>query len=322
MPLGLLDERALRLPDRLADRVDLAAEPEPHVERDLVVPRAAGVELAAHGADLFDEAALDVHVDVFELDAVREDARLELLPHLGEAAEDRLELRLGEDAALGQRARPGLAPLDVLGPEPVVERQGGGEGAGRAIGGLGEAPAPRALRRRVGHRGTPAADAAPSAARSEAISSMIHPVTSARSPWVTRCRGVRNRRGLPKRTLSGTRRGTKKRRAARAWKGPEIAAGTTGTPDRSATSATPGWPRTSRPWRLNGPSGKMPTTPPCSRMRRARRMAPGSGRASETGIEPTWSWKYGWRGVARYTRGMTRKLIFRGRAEASTTPSR
>jgi hypothetical protein len=88
------------------------------------------VELPPDGADLLDEAPFDVHVDVLELEPVGEDARLELLPHLGEPAEDRLELGLGEDAALGQRAGPRLAALDVLGPEPVVERQGGGERPG------------------------------------------------------------------------------------------------------------------------------------------------------------------------------------------------
>ena len=101
-----------------------------------------------------------------------------------------------------------------------------------------------------------------------------------------------------------------------------MAAGTTGTPARSASAATPGWPGTSRPSRLKGPSGKMPMMRPASSARSARLIAPGSGRERFTGMEPMRRWKAGWSGLAWYTRGMTRKEIGRGTATPSTTPSR
>ena len=69
-----------------------------HVGGDLVVARAAGVELAGERADLLAEQALDRHVDVLvgllELEAVGADP----LAHPVEAGDDLLELVLVEDA--------------------------------------------------------------------------------------------------------------------------------------------------------------------------------------------------------------------------------
>ena len=65
---GPADERPLQLARaRGGHGVDLVADPEPQVGRDLVVAAAAGVELAADVADAVDERPLDVHVDVFQL---------------------------------------------------------------------------------------------------------------------------------------------------------------------------------------------------------------------------------------------------------------
>ena len=43
------DERALQADDLAEQRGDFIAQPEPHVERDLVVARAGGVEFRAGG---------------------------------------------------------------------------------------------------------------------------------------------------------------------------------------------------------------------------------------------------------------------------------
>src|SRR2546426_274555 len=113
-----------------------------------------------------------------------------------------------------------------------------------------------------------------------------------------------------------------KRRRTSASYVPTIPAGTTGTPDRNARSATPGNPGSSRPRVLNGPSGKIPTTRPRASASSARRSAPTSGRARLIGMEPRWRWNKGWNGVARQTRGMTRNEIGAGTATLRTTPSR
>ena len=77
MLLGAGQQRRLDLdpPRRLVE--DLA-EVEPLVERDLIVPGAAGVELAADRPRHLDEPPLDVQVDVLELPPEREGAALEL----------------------------------------------------------------------------------------------------------------------------------------------------------------------------------------------------------------------------------------------------
>ena len=66
---GELDQRALQLGEQRADRVDLVAQPEAHVGRDLVVARAAGVQALAGIAGELDQARLDVEVHVLEVDA-------------------------------------------------------------------------------------------------------------------------------------------------------------------------------------------------------------------------------------------------------------
>ena len=207
MGFRLLDEGGLDVAEGEPDGLDLGPEPEPHVHGDLVVPGPPGVDLAAHRPDLLGEPALDVQVDVFELDPVGEGAVLELDAHLGEPSEEGLQLRFREDAALGEGAGPRLAPLDVVGPEPVVEGQGGREGHRRGGGALSEATAPEGIRSR--HRGTPVGAASGRSSTSRvAISSMMQPVISARRRCVRGRRLYRaNRRGGPKRTRRGTRRG-------------------------------------------------------------------------------------------------------------------
>ena len=76
---GDLDQRALQLGEQGGDQVDLVAQPEAHVGRDLVVARAAGVQALAGIADELDQARLDVQVHVLEVDLPVELAALDLL---------------------------------------------------------------------------------------------------------------------------------------------------------------------------------------------------------------------------------------------------
>ena len=82
--LGPADECPLQRPQPGGHRVDLVADPQPQVGRDLVVAAAAGVQLAADVADPVDQGPLDVHVDVFqvlaELELAGGDFPADLLP--------------------------------------------------------------------------------------------------------------------------------------------------------------------------------------------------------------------------------------------------
>ena len=84
-----LDQRALHVAEQQGDVVDLVAQPQAHVGRDLVVARAAGVQALAGIARELDQARLDVEVHVFELDLPRERAALDLFGDRRHAAPDR-----------------------------------------------------------------------------------------------------------------------------------------------------------------------------------------------------------------------------------------
>ena len=123
--------------------VDLVADPEPQVGRDLVVAAAAGVELAADVADAVDERPLDVHVDVFELLAEGEVAGGDFLADLLQAGDDLVPFVVGEDADLGEHVGVGDRAADVLGVEPAVEAHAFGELLDAAVRRLVKHTAPR-----------------------------------------------------------------------------------------------------------------------------------------------------------------------------------
>ena len=60
-------------------RVDLAAQPQPHVGGHLVVADAAGVQALAGVADQLRQARLDVEVHVLQLELPLEAAGLDLV---------------------------------------------------------------------------------------------------------------------------------------------------------------------------------------------------------------------------------------------------
>ncbi len=92
MRLGAFHQRSLRLGNAPVDAADDVAEVQPLIERDLVVPGASCVELAAHRTHQVDESALDVHVDVFEFPPEGEGPALELGPDGFEPVEQGREL--------------------------------------------------------------------------------------------------------------------------------------------------------------------------------------------------------------------------------------
>ena len=187
---GAVDQRRLDLGEAPADAYDRVLQVQALVDRDLVVARAAGVELARDGADLLLEPALDVRVDVLELRAEGEGPRLQLLPHLSEPAHDLGALGRRQEARPLERAGPGLARGEVVRPEAAVDGQRGREPLRGRIGRLAEAPPPRF------HD------------RSAAMSAMIRRVTSSRVALWPAGPAAANARGTPMRTRRGWRRGT------------------------------------------------------------------------------------------------------------------
>ncbi len=123
--------------------VDLVADPQPQVGRNLVVAAAAGVELAAHVADPLDQRPLDVHVNVFELLAEGEFAGGDLVENLFQAGHDLVPLVVGEDAHLGEHQGVGDRAADVVRVKPPIEGHALGELLDTAVRRLVKHTAPR-----------------------------------------------------------------------------------------------------------------------------------------------------------------------------------
>jgi hypothetical protein len=120
-----LHEAALHLRQQRHQRVDLAAQPQPHIGGHLVVARAPGVQPLAGIPHELRQARLDVQVHVLELELPREAARLDLGRDLGHAALDLGEVLRGDDGLGSQHARVGQAARDVGAPQALVEVDAG-----------------------------------------------------------------------------------------------------------------------------------------------------------------------------------------------------
>ncbi len=143
--VGKADEHLLQRGQQFVDLGDLVAQVHPDVQRDLVVPAPRRVQLAAHGADLLDQAALDVHVDVFEGRAELERARYDLVqgclrsPRMIWSASFLVMI-----AGLRQHGRMGDAAGNIIGIEPPVVGDRGRELLHQLVRRLGE-PAAQGL---------------------------------------------------------------------------------------------------------------------------------------------------------------------------------
>ena len=103
-----LQQHALQLLDAQRDRAAFAPQVEPHVERDLVVAAATGVQLRTDRARDLGDAALDRGVDVLVGRRERERLARELLLDAVERGDDDAPLVLGEQtrrAPASARAR-------------------------------------------------------------------------------------------------------------------------------------------------------------------------------------------------------------------------
>ena len=111
---GEPDERPLELDDRRIQISGPALHPEAQVGRDLVVARAAGVELARGGADARRQRHLDVEVDVLEGRVPGERAGPDVALDRAQAVGEGLGLGRGQEAGAPQPADMRERACDVV----------------------------------------------------------------------------------------------------------------------------------------------------------------------------------------------------------------
>jgi len=144
LAIGLrqVEKRRLQATQGGQHAADGVLQVEAQVGGHLIVAGASGVQAVGSRADLLPQAGLDVHVNVFQLAPELEPAGLDLIAYLRQAAHDGLAVLLGDDALLGQHAGVSDGAGDVVPPQSPVDVDGGGEGLGSRVGGLGEAGSP------------------------------------------------------------------------------------------------------------------------------------------------------------------------------------
>ena len=104
-------------------RDGLLAQPKPHVERDLVIARATGVEFGArcHPAR---QRRLDVHVHVLQLRPPVKSPGRDLSRDGVQPFDNRAQLRPGQQPGFPEHSRMGYRARDVVPPEPPIEGNG------------------------------------------------------------------------------------------------------------------------------------------------------------------------------------------------------
>lgn len=108
------EERLLHSSESSYDIDDRFLGVEPQVHGYLVVSRPGRVQSSRRRADELVQAALDVHVQVFQVRVPGESLFLDFLLDGGQALGDLGRVLLGDDALLGQHLGVGHRPGDVL----------------------------------------------------------------------------------------------------------------------------------------------------------------------------------------------------------------
>ena len=120
------DQRRLQaLNGRLQDH-DFLAQPQPHVERDLVIAGAAGVQFGP-GRFAAGQGVLDIHVDIFQFLPPNEFARDNFPGDGGEGLFDGARFPGGQHADFFQHGGVGERAEDVVLPKPPIKGDGLGE---------------------------------------------------------------------------------------------------------------------------------------------------------------------------------------------------
>ena len=132
----------LKTGDFAEDQVDFVTQPQADVGGDLVVARAAGVQLLAGHSDAVGQACFDVHVHVFQVNAPVEGAGFDFALDVFQIGDDLVTLIGVQHAGFFQHRRMGDRTHDVVAVEALVELDGGGESGDEGVDGLAETAAP------------------------------------------------------------------------------------------------------------------------------------------------------------------------------------
>ncbi len=119
-------QRSLHLRQQGRQRIDLAAQPQPHVGGHLVVARAAGVQALAGITDERRQPRLDVQVHVFEFELPLETAGVDIGFDLRQATLDVGRILLRDHALRGEHFGMGQRAGDVGRGQALVEGHAGG----------------------------------------------------------------------------------------------------------------------------------------------------------------------------------------------------
>ncbi len=111
--LGLVQQSSLQAIQSLLQYGQLAQQIQPQVGADLVVARAAGVELAGHRAHQLAQSPLDRGVDILVRRRWAELARAELFLHSSQARQQLVALRKRNQSRAMQRRGVGTAARDI-----------------------------------------------------------------------------------------------------------------------------------------------------------------------------------------------------------------
>ena len=124
--LAKRNERLLQVTNFLLQFHHLVAEPHPHVEGDLIVARAPGVQFRP-GRLALGQLRLDVHVNILKRFVPVELACLDIIANRLQCFGDALGLCLGQHADAPKHGRMRDRPKQVVPPHPSVKRDRLGE---------------------------------------------------------------------------------------------------------------------------------------------------------------------------------------------------
>ncbi len=147
--LGEPDEGLLEREQGAIQPVDRAACPEAEVRRDLVVPRAARVELPGNRPQPLDQRGLEVQMDVLEARVPAQLAALDVAPKVRQAGDKRRDFVVGQDPGSAEAAGVGDRAVEVVDGQRRVDVDGPAEGGDLLVSLLGirpESPAPKPQR--------------------------------------------------------------------------------------------------------------------------------------------------------------------------------
>ena len=140
--LGLGAEGLDQIAELIRELVHGVPQPEPDIQRDLVVAAAAGVQPLAGVADAGGQRLLDKGMHVLGCRVDRERAGVQILKDTAQTLRNRGGVRGRDDALLAEHRRMGQAAADVLLDHPAVEPDRGVEVVDAAVHRLGSAALP------------------------------------------------------------------------------------------------------------------------------------------------------------------------------------